>query len=99
MGKRSPVTEELWTESWLLLGEGESVFFKGVASGMWTMLQCTAPHSGVYAQHNSYYKKKTQIGSDRKVRVDGKGVGGRVEDERNSLHTMLKELIDTSHSK
>lgn len=76
MGKCSPVTEELRTDSWLLLGEGESVFFKSAAPGMWTMLQCTAPNSGVYAQHNSYFKKKTQIGSGRNVRVDGRGVGG-----------------------
>lgn len=30
--------------SWLLLGDGESVFIKGLAPGRWTMLYRRAPH-------------------------------------------------------
>lgn len=38
-------------ESWWLLGQGESGFFKGVASGRLTILHWVAPHLGVRGQH------------------------------------------------
>lgn len=56
------LAEELLTDSWWLLGEGGSVFFKAVAPGRSPRLKWMAPHPGIYEQYrfciSGLFKKK-----------------------------------------